>query len=958
MGQTGKYWDQLENAFGRGTLTSGYRSQEEQDALVRAGKTKATRSAHTYNDGYDFVPTFAKSEAEVRRRLAAQGFSADKIIYETGKGKNQGTGAHWHTEGLRPMGNPRTQSGAPVNASGPGQGIVNPQAYLDALSSKLAPESKASQNVTQNAATIFGSDQEMSRRAGAVEEQLTRQGQAIDVLSQVTEAAQMQQQASMQQQVEDTRAISAEIVQGTQELKTKIKPIFEARQRIADQLDQLNTMNPLERGIRGIFDLNYDRDYLEGQLNHYDRTLQMRAQDFDYLNNLHKVAMTEIERRYSLDNAMPGLAVEQAKEDLGIVGMRIQQTAGMLGNLRDTIAGESQLIAAKAAAREDLLSRLDGPTTMELANKAKANGGVINFNGVEFSYHELRTRLEQDEHQQLMIRGAQIAAAQGEMNLAESYATNLARSLTREQVEAALANGGVWNGVQLPQDVLTQTYQNHVQRGRLQAETVATTMPAALALKAGSDTLNSMASLYQRAKGLFGNQDAEAARAYLEQGTGAIRQLVQATKDGASPEVITALTQQVAAQSQAFSKSVDEVITRSVGGDKQAAGYVRAFVYGTPMNAGTASEAMTYFAVRGALPQGISISPEARSLFSAAQKLVESNRLDDKGKPRSLKQLQTIVNAELWKTASSTIGATRFERVYSSLPEVARQLKSPFANMAPETWARVRATAARDAAQGLAVQLKTTPEIVTKMAATGKPVDDTPESAALFKAFESASGSYNRLEQLALLEAIDEEAPVAQGKTNSALLLELVNSPALNTFVSNYTTSLGNNSIGDYLLNPIAEGAAELTVNKFARELAESDTDRWRATRETSRQLRRGYAGNPKVRTHVILASIPGVGKAGASALMPHLNPVFESPGMQVAAGLSRGLNSNYLMGDVGVRSTIMTQENAVFEALKRTKFEDPALESYRKAAVSGWEDSATQSAGFMQTLLDAFAPE
>jgi hypothetical protein len=102
------------------------------------------------------------------------------------------------------------------------------------------------------------------KRADKVEANLNEQGAQIQVLNDVTQAAQAGARTAMATQVAETTAISNEIVEGTTELRKKVMPVFQARGRVADQLDRINTMNPLERGIRGIFDLNYDRDYSGG----------------------------------------------------------------------------------------------------------------------------------------------------------------------------------------------------------------------------------------------------------------------------------------------------------------------------------------------------------------------------------------------------------------------------------------------------------------------------------------------------------------------------------------------------------------------------------------------------------------------------------------------------------------------------------------------------------------------
>lgn len=955
MGQTGTFWNDLEKSFGKGTLTSGYRSQREQDDLVARGKTRAKRSAHTYNEGYDFKGNFARNEEEFRNKLRAQGWEVDKVLYETGKGRNQGTGPHWHTEGMRRVGSgPKTQNGAPVNTAEPGQGIVNPQAYLSALGSKLAPEGKASGKVTQNAQAIFGSDAEMRKRGQAVESSMDLQGPAIDVLTQVTEAAQLQQVKSMESQLQDTRAISGEIVNATQELKNQVKPVFEARQRVANQLDQLATMNPIERGLRGVFDLNYDRKYLTQQLDQFDRTLKMRADDYDYVNNLHAVAMQEIDRRYKMDNAMPGLIVDQAKEDLGLVGLRIQHAAGKLGNLRDMIQGESQLIAAKAAAREDLLNRLDNPTVLDLATQARNNGGVIQFNGAEFSYGELRDRVEANERQNLMLRGAQIAAAQGEMNLAESYATQLARSLTKPQLEAAMAAGGVWNGVQLPQDVLTQSYAGMQQRETMRAEEIANTLPAKSALTVGSDSLNAMTGLFNRASSMFGTGDFQAVTPMMTRGTELVRQLIDATERGESPQVITALTAQIAANTKAFSDQVDASILRSVGGDKRAAGYVKAFTYGTPINGGVASEALTYFAIKGNLPQGMAISEEARSLFKRAQSLVAANRTDDKGKLRPESELLRIVNDELGNVAASTIGAARFNRIYQDLPNAARTMQHPLGRLDSIEWRDAVATAQQDSVSAFAKsfrpvingqEISVTEEQIRLMMA-GKKIDSTPESGEIYKQFNANAGKLRLLEFQILSDTIDQLPQVQPGAANSSVVLDFLRNGKGTKVAETYSKVLGTQSMGDYLANGLASGATETVMQTYGSEMDSARRTAMASRRRQARERANQWGANPAARYAAIMAGIEGIGPHGAKAMMPIIRE------FTAKQQTPEGFRNSYSASDgIAMNNLMVQQEREFVRFLQTQKFEDPALEAYRRNAVKYWDATGTKLDSGMDTF-------
>src|SRR3546814_7829876 len=82
------------------------------NALVKQGVTSAKRSSHTYNNGFDLSIGSAKSEEEIRKRLGARGINVTKVIRETGQGRNQGTGPHWHIEIDGPTGNRQAGAGS------------------------------------------------------------------------------------------------------------------------------------------------------------------------------------------------------------------------------------------------------------------------------------------------------------------------------------------------------------------------------------------------------------------------------------------------------------------------------------------------------------------------------------------------------------------------------------------------------------------------------------------------------------------------------------------------------------------------------------------------------------------------------------------------------------------------------------------------------------------------------
>jgi len=86
----------LSGAYPGIRFTSDVRSQDEQDALVARGATKAKNSQHVSGTGLDMVLPEGVHPAQVRKTLVESGIKPTEFLNETGKGQGQGTGAHLH----------------------------------------------------------------------------------------------------------------------------------------------------------------------------------------------------------------------------------------------------------------------------------------------------------------------------------------------------------------------------------------------------------------------------------------------------------------------------------------------------------------------------------------------------------------------------------------------------------------------------------------------------------------------------------------------------------------------------------------------------------------------------------------------------------------------------------------------------------------------------------------------
>lgn len=128
----------LSSAFPGIRFTSDVRSQAEQDALVARGATRARNSQHVDGTGLDAVLPDGVSTAAVRETLRSAGINPTEFLNETGKGRNQGTGAHLHIGWGEKNG-----SAAPPRASSRPKSTADLYSAYKGLGGDITPEERA-----------------------------------------------------------------------------------------------------------------------------------------------------------------------------------------------------------------------------------------------------------------------------------------------------------------------------------------------------------------------------------------------------------------------------------------------------------------------------------------------------------------------------------------------------------------------------------------------------------------------------------------------------------------------------------------------------------------------------------------------------------------------------------------------------------------------------------------------
>lgn len=121
------------------------------------------------------------------------------------------------------------------------------------------------------------------------------------------------------------------MIAATNQVKDRVKPIFETRQRVLDQLTRIQDMDPISRSIRGFFDLNYNQDYLLSTSSRLGAIVKESMDIYEVMQGLHGDSIEELDRLHSIDTMMPKLREEQASEMVKGSMMQVQRAMDNLG---------------------------------------------------------------------------------------------------------------------------------------------------------------------------------------------------------------------------------------------------------------------------------------------------------------------------------------------------------------------------------------------------------------------------------------------------------------------------------------------------------------------------------------------------------------------------------------------------------------------------------------------------
>jgi hypothetical protein len=913
-----------ESLGGNGRITSAYRSQEEQDALVARGVTQAKRSRHTTGTreapGAVDIGGYKGNVDDLAASLTRAGYPVAKIRPETGHGKNQGTGPHMHVE---------------FGPSGAGKAMtrVDPGASSVALP---APTVKPGSNMDPFA---------MESKVGQAHQAVMADGEKVvsataDAAAQL-DSLQESREADLRKAVETKDTILTGIGEATEELKARVQPLFERKAALAHRRVEIQDMNPIKRAFLGIFNRNYDEGHVDAVERAVDSELQAVGAEYESTSKLQNTLIGVVEGKYQGANAISSLEMDNISQDLTIMN---QHWSGLRQQFSDAVAGVSagsQLTQAQMLQRNDTLTQMDMGHINSAMAEAK-RGGFATVNGVQISLAELTERQNQIEGQENALESQRLALTNQKQNLADQAAARLVSHMSPTEVNQAIAAGGVWKGVQLDQGQLTGALQNHMQRSQLLAGGAMDNVSRETYTGAMDGYTNVIRSGAARIQQISGANVPDQYKAFVGTMVGASRQFQDAINRAPTEEAKAAIRAQALKTFQGFEQKQSEVI------DKIAQGMSRnpdvqvvlgGFMKGNPPTGEQATRGLIGLVSGGSLPPGMRLSGPAAAAVQAARGAVESVYSQNGGKENVMAMMQgnggkeskEAMQRKLMSAVTARVGKAwqngNMNELINGIPALAMKSGHPFGAVSPEDFRAARAAGDQAGIQKFAANLGWTPEQAQSVFGNGGTKAAGAQKLGMdAESYQQALGKINALQNTEFLRALDSSPSAERMKVRpSSALVEFMKGDTYQGAVGFFNRNVGRTGMGEMLADSISGGALGQTAFQYANQLHAAQSAIVADDQQTTRQQATMYKGDPLRRTATILGAIPDLNQHQETVLMAAIRrevvePAYSSAPLGNSGGVGQGIS------------------NRIDDFITTGKFEDPKLEKLRQVAARHWK--------------------
>lgn len=759
----------------------------------------------------------------------------------------------------------------------------------------------------------------------------------------VLDEIQEKQTANLQTKLAVTDRILEEQQAATEKLKNISTPLFKARQDTGQNLQAIREENPLIAGIKGIFDLRYNKDFQQEQLGMIDQEIQGVAKEFEYFDQIQNKLLGLSESRYVSAEAVTDLALKHIDQDWAAAG-RVYTT--MLDDIKlfsEQLQTNSQMTSARILARNEQLDMLSAADASKLLGAARKAGGMIEHNGIELSEGQLVSVVQQKEKEALALQSAQLSV-QGQKLSNSAAAMNLSRmakqvaleNMSRATIQQAMANNGVVNGVQYDINDLNAAYQGFQNRDALMVQQNLQGDPmgrVSLRMREFGGFLKQNATALG-ATGL-GSKALESSYKQITTELNAVNKRLEKARAGGYVDKQAEIElQRIDSMQAGLLGQIEKFAQSQSGGSKHVAAALFGHFTGETVSPDVAINAIVDVTVSGSGVIPGRKSPTDVAIANAARQEYQTLRRNN---PKASEaQLKAALRERLKDRIPQAVQQTTFPSIMSNVTAIAKQANHPFGAVPQNVY-----NGAVKAAEGQTFEIVASkfgqPQEVVQAALQNRPVQglDAATAKAMRRAFEQT-------QTVQVLKNLDNMAPkMPGGQRPSQLYADFLGSSRFQTAVQNVEYAQGRLSFGSYLANSSGLGGLPATAGNYATLVADANAQILAGNMLTNQTSVDRYVTSPVKRQDVILAAA-GMNKAERKALIDAATQVAGPsylPGGQGRFDLaapSRGGES---------------YNSALRDAIISHPFEDPNLRKLQAKAAKGYEQAESAASRLVESL-------
>lgn len=961
----------ITDAIGGGArVSSGYRSNEEQDALHQQGATRLRGGESAHNRGsaeqpgaVDIVGIPGGNPRQVEALLRQRGYRVRSVVWERG-GRNQGTGAHYHVEF-----EDGTSSNLPAADNSPGAAptpiTIPDTTIIQATDAERQQMQQPSEYRTDPFSAGF-----LQALGTAQDEQTARLNAATATLDRVTaesSAIRGQQAEQLAQTVAVKRAINDQTREHLDDLATLVEPVFQRQEQIARQLLHLEEMNPVEQGLRSLFDPNYNRRALQAEQRQQAAAVEILNNVFDQRFR-HGQLLSQLAAADQADSAaLADLMLQNGGEDVRLALQSFTLAQATTGNLMSQLDQESAVIVARQQRREDVLAGLSpGQVNTALAEAQSNPTGEVMVNGVPLRVGELQQQQLHHQQQALTLSNLELAIQQGNADLIERNQQAVLATMSIADVQSAIQNNGVFRGVAFDLVDLAGRLQSLQQSQALivqqqQIDSAPQAFRSMMQQLTGAHT-----AAAQRFRGLTG-----AIPGTLTQFSGvmtsAANQFAEgirtATAQGTLNEYLVSSMPQLQALIEQQQTVISDAVSQWAGGNDTLEAIGTAWMNGQPIEPGLAIDGMIHFE-RNGLPAGTTFdgaSAEMMRIVREEVRLADNPAQAQRASGGQAPTIQEIIGSSssgsqrereqrlrqrIAKRMGEAYANSMSREMFAAIPAIARDANLPFSRIDAAAWNNAVNSGDRAGWDATAAEAALTRDDFMAMIQEGPGGDRWREFSAgesgARASFDYWAQTLTANQTTALFRYIDSNF-AQTGFTPSYELNRVLNSQQFLESAGNGEVGMANSSLGGFL----ARSAAEGNFTQNAREMARLMSGTYATYREGVTNSRRrqvtALTRDPLERARFLLMAMPDLTPAQETALLSHFRQrIAPQLQQQQDARAAADLGGTFDSGNVASGADYAVEANRIIDSIvAQGSTGDPQIDGILRRIRPTWSNLA-----------------